>query len=149
MVTVAIVYHSGFGHTKLQAEAVHRGAASVAGVEARLLTTDEAASRLVRGPSAMPGNWRRAKKARKPSTNPLRHPLPPTRELAEWVEFLEKNADFGLLRSSFGGGGPQVRSATRRTWKPGIASPFNRRPHFMRNGSWLRPEQPLPRFLSN
>jgi len=46
MVKVAIVYHSGFGHTKLQAEAVHRGAASVAGVEARLLTTDEAADRL-------------------------------------------------------------------------------------------------------
>jgi len=46
MVKVAIVYHSGFGHTKLQAEAVHRGAASVAGVEPWLLTTDEAAGRL-------------------------------------------------------------------------------------------------------
>jgi NAD(P)H dehydrogenase (quinone) len=43
---VAVVYHSGFGHTKLQAEAVHRGVASVAGVTARLLTTDEAAARL-------------------------------------------------------------------------------------------------------
>ncbi len=42
MTTVAIVYHSGFGHTKLQAEAVRDGAASVAGVEALLLTTDEA-----------------------------------------------------------------------------------------------------------
>jgi NAD(P)H dehydrogenase (quinone) len=44
MTTVAIVYHSGFGHTKLQAEAVHRGAASVDGVEALLLTTDEASA---------------------------------------------------------------------------------------------------------
>lgn len=44
MIKVAIVYHSGFGHTKLQAEAVHRGAASVEGVEALLLTTDEASS---------------------------------------------------------------------------------------------------------
>jgi NAD(P)H dehydrogenase (quinone) len=46
MARVVTVYHSGFGHTKLQAEAVHRGAGNVAGVEARLLTTDEAASRL-------------------------------------------------------------------------------------------------------
>jgi NAD(P)H dehydrogenase (quinone) len=46
MAKVIIVYHSGFGHTKLQAEAVHRGAASVAGVEARILTTEEAAGRL-------------------------------------------------------------------------------------------------------
>jgi NAD(P)H dehydrogenase (quinone) len=46
MAKVAIVYHSGFGHTKLQAEAVHRGAAGVAGVQAHLLTTDEAAARL-------------------------------------------------------------------------------------------------------
>ncbi len=42
MSKVAIVYHSGFGHTKLQAEAVHRGAASIEGVEAVLLTTEEA-----------------------------------------------------------------------------------------------------------
>jgi len=41
MAIVAIVYHSGFGHTKLQAEAVHRGAGSVAGVEARLLDSLE------------------------------------------------------------------------------------------------------------
>ena len=44
MTRVAIVYHSGFGHTKLQAEAVHRGAASVDGIEAQLLTTDEASA---------------------------------------------------------------------------------------------------------
>jgi NAD(P)H dehydrogenase (quinone) len=42
MTKVAIVYHSGFGHTKLQAEAVHKGAASIDGVEAVLLTTEEA-----------------------------------------------------------------------------------------------------------
>ena len=29
MAKVAIVYHSGFGHTKVQAEAVHRGASRV------------------------------------------------------------------------------------------------------------------------
>jgi len=46
MAIVAIVYHSGFGHTKLQAEAVHRGAASVAGVEARLYTSEEGISKL-------------------------------------------------------------------------------------------------------
>lgn len=46
MIKVAIVYHSGFGHTKLQAEAVHRGAASVAGVKAVLLTTQEAGADL-------------------------------------------------------------------------------------------------------
>jgi NAD(P)H dehydrogenase (quinone) len=46
MTQVAIVYHSGFGHTKLQAEAVHKGAASVEGVEAMLLTTEEAAADL-------------------------------------------------------------------------------------------------------
>jgi NAD(P)H dehydrogenase (quinone) len=44
MTSVAIVYHSGFGHTKLQAEAVARGAGSVQGVEALLLTAQEAAA---------------------------------------------------------------------------------------------------------
>jgi NAD(P)H dehydrogenase (quinone) len=44
MTRVAIVYHSGFGHTKLQAQAVERGAASVEGVEAQLLTTEEASA---------------------------------------------------------------------------------------------------------
>jgi NAD(P)H dehydrogenase (quinone) len=42
MAKLVIVYHSGFGHTKLQAEAVLNGAASVPGIEARLLTADEA-----------------------------------------------------------------------------------------------------------
>jgi NAD(P)H dehydrogenase (quinone) len=46
MATVAIVFHSGFGHTKIQAEAVHRGAASVDGIEARLYTTEEAGGKL-------------------------------------------------------------------------------------------------------
>ncbi len=46
MAKVLVVYHSGFGHTKLQAEAVQRGAASVSGVEANIFTTDEAIDRL-------------------------------------------------------------------------------------------------------
>jgi NAD(P)H dehydrogenase (quinone) len=46
MPIVATVYHSGFGHTKIQAEAVHRGSGSVAGVEARLYTSEEAISKL-------------------------------------------------------------------------------------------------------
>ena len=36
---IAIVYHSGYGHTKRQAEAVHAGAAS-AGADARLYSVD-------------------------------------------------------------------------------------------------------------
>jgi len=43
---IVIVYHSGFGHTKLQAEAVHRGAAAVEGTEAVLLTTEEAIEKM-------------------------------------------------------------------------------------------------------
>ncbi|MCC5830489.1 MAG: flavodoxin family protein [Phycisphaeraceae bacterium] len=39
---VIIVYHSRFGHTKLQAEAVHRGAAGVEGIDASIFTTEEA-----------------------------------------------------------------------------------------------------------
>jgi len=46
MVTVYVVYFSGFGHTKLQAEAVYRGAAGVDQVNAVILTTDEATERL-------------------------------------------------------------------------------------------------------
>ncbi|KPC53979.1 flavodoxin family protein [Amantichitinum ursilacus] len=40
MAKVAVVYHSGYGHTKKQAEAIHAGAASVAGVEATLYAID-------------------------------------------------------------------------------------------------------------
>ena len=48
MIKVAVVYHSGFGHTKLQAEAVHRGAAGIDGVQALLLTAQEAGEDLDR-----------------------------------------------------------------------------------------------------
>jgi len=41
MTTVAIVYHSGFGHTKVVAEAVQRGAGSVEGVEAKLFAAGD------------------------------------------------------------------------------------------------------------
>lgn len=41
MATVAVVYHSGFGHTAKQAEAVHAGAASVAGATALLIPVAE------------------------------------------------------------------------------------------------------------
>jgi NAD(P)H dehydrogenase (quinone) len=41
-----VVYHTGFGHTKRQAEAVHRGAAGIEGVEAMLMTTAEATEQL-------------------------------------------------------------------------------------------------------
>jgi len=42
MTQVAIVYHSGYGHTAEQAKAVARGAQKVAGVTVSLLTVDEA-----------------------------------------------------------------------------------------------------------
>ena len=45
MTKVAIVYHSGYGHTKLQAEAVRDGAAE-AGAEVTLLTAEEGQARL-------------------------------------------------------------------------------------------------------
>ena len=40
MGVVAIVFHSGYGHTRKQAEAVRTGAASVPGVQAQLLQID-------------------------------------------------------------------------------------------------------------
>ena len=40
MSKVAIVYHSGYGHTKKQAEAVHAGAAGVAGASVDLIAID-------------------------------------------------------------------------------------------------------------
>jgi NAD(P)H dehydrogenase (quinone) len=46
MANVYVVYHSGFGHTKLQAEAVHRGAASVEGIKAEIRTSEEASANL-------------------------------------------------------------------------------------------------------
>lgn len=39
--SIAIVYHSGFGHTRVQAEAVRNGAASVAGTEVHLIGVDD------------------------------------------------------------------------------------------------------------
>jgi NAD(P)H dehydrogenase (quinone) len=42
MAKVAVVYHSGYGHTHEQAAAVAAGAASVAGVEAELLRIESA-----------------------------------------------------------------------------------------------------------
>jgi NAD(P)H dehydrogenase (quinone) len=46
MSIVAIVYHSTYGHTKLQAEAVFRGAKSVPSITARIYTVEEATARL-------------------------------------------------------------------------------------------------------
>jgi multimeric flavodoxin WrbA len=51
MTTVAIVYHSGYGHTAVVAEHVAKGAASVPGVTARLYRADELSS-----PEAGPWN---------------------------------------------------------------------------------------------
>lgn len=38
---IAIVFHSGFGHTRRQAEAVREGAAAIAGANAKLYAVDE------------------------------------------------------------------------------------------------------------
>jgi len=46
MSTIAVVYHSIYGHTKLQAEAVFRGVQSVPSVNAKLYTVEDAASKL-------------------------------------------------------------------------------------------------------
>jgi NAD(P)H dehydrogenase (quinone) len=46
MAKVAIVYHSQGGHTKVQAEAVRCGAASVYGTEVLFLSSEQAAERL-------------------------------------------------------------------------------------------------------
>jgi hypothetical protein len=60
------------------------------------------------GPSAMPVNWRKAKKARTSSIFTWRPPSASQLELAEGVIFPEKNADFWSWRPAFGGGGPPV-----------------------------------------
>ncbi len=44
-ILIAVVYHSGYGHTARQAEAVKAGIEQVAGVEALLLTAEEAPTR--------------------------------------------------------------------------------------------------------
>jgi NAD(P)H dehydrogenase (quinone) len=46
MPNIAIVYHSTYGHTKLMAEAVHRGVQSFPGATARLYTAEEAVTAL-------------------------------------------------------------------------------------------------------
>jgi NAD(P)H dehydrogenase (quinone) len=46
MSKIAVVYHSTYGHTKRQAEAVLRGAQSVPTIQAQLYTVNEAAARL-------------------------------------------------------------------------------------------------------
>ena len=43
---IAIVYHSGFGHTRKQAEAVAEGAAAIAGAQVALIPVAEAEARL-------------------------------------------------------------------------------------------------------
>ncbi len=45
-ITVAVLFHSGFGHTARQAEAVRRGVERVAGASVLFLTSDEAQGRL-------------------------------------------------------------------------------------------------------
>ena len=46
MTKIAVVYHSTYGHTKLQAEAVLRGAQGVPSVTAKLYTAEEAIARM-------------------------------------------------------------------------------------------------------
>lgn len=41
MAKIAIVYHSGYGHTTVQAEAVYRGASRVVGAEVALIPAEE------------------------------------------------------------------------------------------------------------
>lgn len=49
MPTVTVVYHSGSGHTRAMAEAVHAGAASVEGVTAQLIA--------IEGQDIIDGRW--------------------------------------------------------------------------------------------
>lgn len=42
MASIVVVYHSGYGHTKAQAERVAKGAQGVAGASVRLMTSEEA-----------------------------------------------------------------------------------------------------------
>lgn len=46
MVSVAIVYHSGYGHTKAVADSVARGAAQASGTRATLIPVEEAEARI-------------------------------------------------------------------------------------------------------
>ena len=46
MTKIAVIYHTTYGHTKAQAEAVHRGAQSVSYASAQLYTVEKATARL-------------------------------------------------------------------------------------------------------
>jgi NAD(P)H dehydrogenase (quinone) len=46
MSKLMVVYHSTYGHTKLQAEAVQKGASSVEGIEAEIMTATEAIEKI-------------------------------------------------------------------------------------------------------
>lgn len=46
MTNIAIIYHSTYGHTKLQAEAVFHGAQGVPSISAKLYTVEEAATHI-------------------------------------------------------------------------------------------------------
>lgn len=46
MKKIAVIYHSGYGHTQHFAKIVHEGVASVAGTKAELLTIEEAGKNL-------------------------------------------------------------------------------------------------------
>jgi len=46
MAKIAVIYHTTYGHTKAQAEAVHRGAQSVSSASTELYTVEEATVRL-------------------------------------------------------------------------------------------------------
>jgi multimeric flavodoxin WrbA len=46
MSRVAVVYHSGYGHTKVQAEAVARGARAVSGTKVALIPAEDATVRI-------------------------------------------------------------------------------------------------------
>lgn len=52
MATVAIVYHSGYGKTKIMAEHVLKGVQAVPGVTAKLITADQAIANLAELTSA-------------------------------------------------------------------------------------------------
>ena len=66
MTTIAIVYHSGFGHTRVQAEAVRDGAASIA--RARLSTSISVDERTSARWSAVPRRRRRDRlRSRRPT----------------------------------------------------------------------------------
>ena len=76
-VLIAIVYHSGYGHTRRQAEAVKRGVEQVEDAEALLLSIEEAQMPGVTWPRPKPSSSaRRLTQAasRRRSKHSRRHP---------------------------------------------------------------------------